>query len=106
MKLAKLDDMVKGWFVGDFEPTLLHSKEAEVAIKHYKAGDSEAEHVHKVGTEVTAVVSGEVEMCGKVFGAGDLILLEPGEPCAFRAITDAVTVVVKTPSVKGDKFVL
>ena len=106
MKTAKLNDMVKGWFVGDFEPTLLHSKEAEVAIKYYKAGDKEAEHVHKIGTEVTAIVSGKVSMCGEIYSDGDIVLLEPGEPCAFEALSDAITVVVKTPSAKGDKYVL
>ena len=106
MKTARLENMVKGWFVGDFEPTLLASKEAEVAIKHYKKGDKEAEHVHKIGTEVTAIVTGSVKMCGKVFSDGDIILLEPGEPCAFEALTDTTTVVVKTPSAKNDKFLL
>ncbi len=106
MKTAKLNEMVKGWFVGDFEPTLLHSKDVEVAIKYYKKGDNEPKHVHKVGTEITAIVSGEVMMCNKKYGEGDIVLLEPGEPCEFKALTDAVTVVVKTPSVKGDKYVL
>ena len=106
MKSARLEDMIKGWFVGDFSPTLLRSKECEVAIKYYKAGDSEEKHVHKIATEITAIVSGDVEMAGKTWHAGDIVLLEPGEPTDFRALTDTVTVVVKTPSVAGDKYVL
>ena len=39
MKSAHLKDMVKGWFVGDFEPTVLRSSACEVAVKHYRAGD-------------------------------------------------------------------
>ena len=53
-----LDEMVRGWFVGDFEPTAYRTSEVEVAIKHYVAGDAEERHVHKVATELTAVVSG------------------------------------------------
>ncbi len=96
--------MFKGWFVGDFEPSVLRSKDFEVAIKAYKSGDSEDAHVHKIATELTVIISGEVEMNGQLFGAGSILLLEPGEKAAFAAIKDAVTVVVKTPSVSNDKY--
>lgn len=104
MKHAHLNDMVKGWFVGDFEPTLLRSKDVEVAVKYYKAGDREDTHHHRMAVEITAIVSGEVMMMGKRWGAGDIVLVEPGEATDFLAITDAVNVVVKMPSVMGDKY--
>lgn len=104
MKSAHLSDMTKGWFVGDFSPTLFSTQAAEVAIKAYHAGETEAWHVHRVGTEITAVVSGKVRMAGQTFGAGDIIRLDPGEGTDFLAIEDSTTVVVKVPSVKGDKY--
>jgi mannose-6-phosphate isomerase-like protein (cupin superfamily) len=104
MKHARLETMVKGWFVGDFDPTLLRSKDVEVAIKHYKAGDREDTHHHRVAVEITAIVSGEVMMMGKRWGAGDIVLVEPGEATDFQAISDAVNVVIKMPSAKGDKY--
>jgi hypothetical protein len=39
MKVDKLDRMVKGWFVGNFEPTVIKTNDVEVAVKKYKAGD-------------------------------------------------------------------
>ncbi|BDI28882.1 hypothetical protein CCAX7_009330 [Capsulimonas corticalis] len=96
--------MVKGWFVGDFEPSLYHTGDVEVAVKHYQAGDAEEWHYHKVATELTVVVSGEVEMAGKRFREGDIVVIEPGEGTAFRAITDAVNVVVKLPGASNDKY--
>jgi len=106
MKHFSLDQMVKGWFVGGFEPTALSTEACEVAVKHYKAGDYESSHYHKVATEITVIVSGEVEMCGKKWGAGDIIVLSPGEITDFRALTDAVNVVVKSPGALNDKFVV
>ena len=50
------------------------------------------------------VISGEVEMRGRQWEAGDIIVLEPGDASDFRACTPAVCVVVKTPSVIGDKY--
>jgi quercetin dioxygenase-like cupin family protein len=96
--------MIRGWFVGPFEPTLLNTEGFEVAVKCYSAGDSESTHHHRVATEITVIVSGSVEMCGQRWSAGDIVVLEPGEASAFRAITDAINVVVKVPGVPGDKY--
>ena len=104
MNTGKLQDMFKGWFVGDFNPSLLRTDACEVAVKSYKAGDSEELHHHKVATEVTLILFGRVRMCGKEWGEGDIIVLEPGEATDFVALTDAVNVVVKTPGAKNDKY--
>jgi quercetin dioxygenase-like cupin family protein len=104
MTVFKLDDMVRGWFVGDFEPTVERSSAVEVAIKSYAAGDAEERHVHKVATELTAVVSGSVRMDGTDLHAGDIVRIPPGQPSDFMALTDAVVVAVKLPAVAGDKY--
>lgn len=104
MRHHHLDKMVKGWFVGDFSPVAYRSSDTEVGVKKYAAGDREDEHHHKVATELTLVVSGEVCMLGQIWRAGDIITIEPGEATAFEALTDAITVVVKLPSIAGDKY--
>lgn len=102
-KAARLEDMVRGWFVGDFQPTALKTQNCEVAIRENKAGDYEEMHYHAVATEITVILEGEVEMCGKRWRAGDIIILEPKTATDFRAITDVRTVVVKTPGAQKDK---
>lgn len=104
MRVFDESEMVKGWFVGDFNPTAFGTKDCEVSLKRYKAGDYDERHLHKVATEVTLIVSGVVEMNGKKYSEGKVIVMDPGEATDFRAITDVVNVVVKVPSVKGDKF--
>ena len=99
-----LNDMVGGWMVGDFEPTCIPTTACEVACKHYPAGAVEAAHVHRVATELTLIASGRATMNGRVFQTGDIILLEPGEATDFRTLEPTTTVVVKMPSVKGDKY--
>lgn len=106
MRVDRLDAMTRGWFVGDFAPAALHSKACEVAIKHYVAGDTEAAHVHRIATEITAIVLGRVMMCGKEWTAGDILTIEPGEATDFLALTDTVTVVVKLPSAPADKHLV
>jgi len=104
MKHAKLSSMIKGWFVGAFEPSLLHTNDCEVAVKKYRKGDRESAHYHRIATEITVIVSGHVQMAGKEWKEGDMILLEPGEISAFEALSDSVTVVVKHPGALDDKY--
>lgn len=104
MKRYRLDDMTKGWFVGDFDPAALKTSAAEVAVKSYVAGTLEPRHYHKVTPEVTLIISGEVRMNDDHYSAGDIIVIEPGEATDFEALSNATTIVVKLPSVAGDKY--
>ena len=104
MHVYRLDDFTRGWFVGDFNPAALKTGDVEVGVRHYAAGDEEAVHHHPVAKELTVVVFGRVEMFGREFGTGNIVEIEPGESTGFKALTDAVTVVVKVPSVKNDKY--
>lgn len=104
MKFAKLDEMVKGWFVGDFDPTLIKTQDVEVAVKEYKAGEFEDRHFHKLATEITVVVSGVVRMNGVLLTKGDIAIVEPLESTDFEVVEDAVTTVVKYPGARNDKY--
>jgi hypothetical protein len=105
MKIDNLDKMVRGWFVGDFEPTSYPTREVEVGIKRYTAGATEARHYHKVATEITVIVSGRVRMNGIQFQAGDIVTIHPNESTDFEVLTDTVTVVVKLPGASNDKYI-
>lgn len=104
MKTFNLSTMTKGWFVGNFEPTALKTDVAEVAYRRFQAGAVEDAHVHKIAREVTVIIEGRVLMNGVEYGQGSIIVLEPGESADFKALTDGATLVVKTPSVPGDKY--
>ena len=105
MKLAKLEDMVKGWFVGNFEPTLLKTNDVEVAVKSYKKGDYEETHYHKIATEITVIISGRVKMNGIEYKAGDIVVMEPNEATDFECLEDGTkNVVVKYPGANNDKY--
>lgn len=104
MKVAKLDDMVRGWFVGDFQPTAYATQSVEVGVKQYFAGAKEARHHHKVATEITVILSGHVRMNGIDYSTGDIVTIEPNEASDFEVLADALTVVVKLPGALDDKY--
>ncbi len=99
-----LENMFKGWFIGNFEPTIFPTKDFEVAVKEYKKGDYEDKHFHKLATEVTVIVTGKVRMNQIEYSKGDIIVIRPLISTDFLVLEDSITTVVKFPSVKNDKF--
>ena len=106
MKTARLDEMTKGWFVGNFSPTLYRTNDVEVAVKRYEAGAYDKKHYHKLATEITVVTKGTVRMNGVEYTEGDIIVIEPNEATDFYAVTDAENVVVKLPGANNDKYIM
>lgn len=106
MLKEKLSDMTRGWFIGDFEPSLLKTKDFEVGILTHKKGDLWPEHYHKIATEYTVLISGSMTICGELIESGTIFVLNPYEIADPVFHEDCVIVVVKTPSVKGDKYVV
>lgn len=105
MKTARLEDMIKGWFVGNFEPTLIRTNDVEVAVKEYNKGDYEAKHYHKIAAEITVIVAGRVRMNGVEYKKGDIIVMEPNDATDFECLEDdTLNVVVKFPGANDDKY--
>ena len=104
MIYRRLEEMVGGWLVGNFEPSCLRTSACEVACKQYDAGDREAAHVHRIASEITLIASGRARMNDRELSAGDIVILDPGEATDFTALEPTMTVVVKMPSVIGDKY--
>jgi len=103
MKKAHIDNFIKGWFVGNFEPSLL-KENFEVGFHQHKAGDFHQDHFHKHSTEINLVVEGKVKINGEVFRAGDIFVLEPYEISQCEYLTDVKLVVVRNLSDPNDKF--
>ena len=104
MEVFDLNAFVKGWFIGNFSPSLFNTNDVEVAVKKYKQGDYEHAHYHKIATEFTVIISGSVEMNGKTYSENDIVKITPNAVTDFRAVTDAITVVVKMPGANNDKY--
>ena len=66
MKIEKLDNMTRGWFIGDFEPSILRTKDFEAGIVYHKKGELWPAHYHAIATEYNVLVSGKVSICNEI----------------------------------------
>jgi len=105
MKKYQKENFIKGWFIGNFEPSINKTKDFEIAYKKYREGDYENKHHHKIAIEITFIVSGIVEMNGIKYNNGDIIEIQFGESTDFKALTNVETFVIKYPCVNNDKYI-
>ena len=103
MKKNRIEEFVKGWFIGNFQPVLFQTQDFEVAVKMFQAGEKEALHKQLIATEVTVVIDGEIQIGDSIFVKGDVITIHPGEFADFLSISDSSLVCVKFPSLPNDK---
>lgn len=104
MKVFKLEDMKGGWFVGNFSPTCFHSEDFEVCYKEHFKGEKWDTHYHKEGTEINLLIKGKMTIHGKELNSGDVFILNPYEIADPIFLENCKLVIVKTPSVPGDKY--
>lgn len=104
MDILKLNDMVKGWFIGNFEPTAYKTEDFEVSYKLHPKGEIWEHHYHKIATEINLLIRGEMILQGKRLVSGDIFVLKPMEIADPEFLEDCEIVCVKTKSVIGDKY--
>jgi len=103
MKIAHIEQFTKGWFVGNFDPSLLKA-DFEVGLHQHKAGEFHQDHFHKLGTEINVIIEGHLLLNGNEFGPGEIFVLEPYEISQVEYLTDVKLIVVRDISDPNDKY--
>jgi quercetin dioxygenase-like cupin family protein len=104
MNLSKITDYVRGWFIGNFEPSVLKTSAFEVGVLTHKKGEYWAPHYHKHSVEYNVLVSGKMIIQERELNSGDVFVFEKGEIADPIFLEDCTLVVVKIPSIPSDKY--
>lgn len=106
MEIKKFNDMKGGWFIGNFEPSAYKTSDFEVCYKKHTKGEKWETHYHKEGTEINFLIEGEMTIQNQKLVSGDVFILRPFEIADPEFLTDCTIIIVKTPSIPGDKFII
>lgn len=104
--IASTNDMTRGWFIGNFEPSILKTDKFEIGVLHHKAGEKWPFHIHDESVEYNALISGSMNLNGTIYNSGDFFLFDKGHPAVPIFLTDCIVVCVKVPSAPSDKRVI
>ncbi len=103
MKTFRIEDMVRGWFVGGFEPTAWHTMDFEVGYMVHPKDSPNDDHYHTHVTEINLIVTGRMSMRDMELTAGDIFITEPWEITNSVFHEDTAIVCVKVPSMNDKK---
>lgn len=105
MKVGKLSDMHRGWVIGDFEPSLLKTKDFEVGVLTHHKGEKWPAHYH-TNPEYNILVSGSMRVCDTELVAGDTFIIDAHEIADPVFHEDCTIVCIKVPSNTKDKYLV
>ena len=103
MNVTKLSDYVRGYFIGNFEPSLLKTKDFEVAVISHEKDEHIPKHYHSIATEYNILLSGKMFINNKTIEPGDIFVFEKNEAVDAKVMESSQVLCVKVPSVIGDK---
>lgn len=104
MVLNNINNMFRGWFIGNFEPSVLKTKDFEVGLLTHKQGEQWPKHYHAIATEYNLLVSGKMIIKETMIEPGDIFVIEPNEIADPSFLEDCTVLCVKVPSIPGDKY--
>jgi hypothetical protein len=104
MEKHRLEEFKGGWFIGNFEPSLL-KRDFEVGLHRYQKGEIRESHFHKKITEYNLMISGQIRINDLIFEKGDIFIIEPYTVSNdILALTDCEILIVKDGSDTKDKY--
>lgn len=106
MKRYKHSEFKGGWFIGDFEPSILKTSLFEVAVMSHRKGEKWPKHYHAEAEEFNLLLSGKMTICSETIEPGDIFVIEKLEVVDPVFLEDCRLVVIKVPSIPGDKYCL
>ncbi len=101
----ELSDFTGGWFVGDFENSLLRTN-FEASVKHHPKGEVWDKHYHKKATEYNVVVSGCVVIDNVRYEKDSVFVIHPYFVVDPNFVEDTTIVCIKSISDVNDKYVV
>ena len=104
MIIKRLEDFTRGWLMGDFEPSLIRTKDFEVGILTHTKGEVWPKHYHKLADEYNVLVKGKMTVNGIELNTGDVFIIEKNEVSEPKFLEDCTVLVIKIPSIIGDKY--
>lgn len=98
-----LKDFVRGWFIGNFDPSLWKT-DFEVGLRWNNKGDSEDRHYHRETTEYVAFAGGKHRLGDKTYGDGDMTVIYPYMSTDYECLEPGYCLTVKNRSLPQDKY--
>ena len=104
--IYNLNDMYRGWFIGDFEPAVSKQSGFEVGYLCHKKGEKWQSHIHKNLYEVNLLVHGKMILNDTEINENEIFIINQNIIASPIFLEDCYILCVKIPKMVGDKTLL
>lgn len=105
-RFANIVEYHRGWFIGDFEPSLERIKSFEACYTVHARNEASPPHYHTRSTEINLVVSGQLRVNGKMLKEGDIFIYDKHEVSDVQFLEDTKLLIIRIPSEPSDKVIV
>lgn len=100
------DEFTRGWFIGNFHPSLYKTKDFEIGLLIHKAAESWDYHYHIEAEETNLLLKGRMKINEKTIEAGSVFRFPKKQIACPIFLEDCHIICIKEPSIPGDKYCL
>ena len=107
VEIFQLENFVKGWFIGDFEPSILKNSGVELAVMHKTKGDVVNDfHYHENCIEINVLIKGKLNINNKLIQENEIFVFNKYVPSIYEFLEDCTFVVFKNKPSNSDKVIM
>ena len=107
VKIFKLENFTNGWFIGDFDPSLLKNTGVELAVMNKKKGRGINDfHYHQHCTEINVLIKGKISINDLIINENEIFVFDPNVPSVYEYLEDCTFVVFKNKPSNNDKVIM
>ena len=99
-----LDDFVRGWFIGNFEPSIVKTDKYEIGLLTHNKGEKWDFHYHKLADEINFLVEGRMRINERLIEKGSLFIIQKNQLTCPDFLENCKILCIKVPSVPTDKY--
>ncbi len=100
------EDFVRGWLIGNFEPSIIRATDFEIGLLHHAAGEKWPFHYHKEAVEINYLLKGSMKLNGLNLNAGQRFIMPRNMIACPDFLENCVILCIKVPSVPKDKYII
>ena len=104
IEIKNIKDMKRGWFLGNFEPSIQKSEDVEIGILEHKKDEIWPAHVHRIADEINVLISGKMIINNIEINKDTIFKIPKGLLTKAIFLEDCKIVCIKLPSNTSDKY--
>jgi len=107
IEIFQLKNFINGWFIGDFEPSILKNTGIELAVMNKKKGVGINDfHYHENCIEINVLIKGKMKINNKIIYENNIFVFNPNVPSIYEYLEDCTFVVFKNKPSNNDKVIM